>query len=168
MKVLVYPIASSLTFYSATAMMKSDSGFTNSEDFKEQKEEVQATFDIDKTQEKSINNNAHVLEDDPPAQVLIKTKNLRGASAVQKIYLKVDAQFKRAGILGTTMTKKTHARFEQHPDVEYIEVDQTLYASINQGSHLRKLVKETPYGIPIVLKGVDFWNSMEEQAGTIK
>ena len=82
MKVLVYPIASSLTFYSATAMMKSDSGFTNSEDFKEQKEEVQATFDIDKTQEKSINNNAHVLEDDPPAQVLIKTKNLRGASAV--------------------------------------------------------------------------------------
>ena len=60
--------------------MKSDSGFINIEAFKKQKEEVQETFSIEKTQEKGSNWNLQILEDDAPDQVLIKTKNSRGAS----------------------------------------------------------------------------------------
>merc|ERR1712194_717567 len=145
-----------------TAMMKSDSGFTNSEAFKEQKEEVQATFNIDKSQEKGNNNNVQILEDDAPVQVLIKSKNSRGTSIAQTMALKIDMEIKRAGILGTTITKKDIQYFEQHPDIERIEVDQTLYALGNKERHLRKLAEETPYGIPMVLQDVNFWNSLEE------
>jgi len=148
--------------------MKSDSSFTNSQAFKEQKEEVQATFNIDKGQEKVNNINVQILEDDAPVQVLIKTKNSRGASMVQTMSLKVDMQINRAGILGTTITKKDIQYFEEHPDIERIELDQTLHALGNPGSHLRKLTEETPYGIPMVLQDIDFWNSLEEPAGTIK
>jgi len=168
MKVLGYPIISSLILYSTTAMMKSDSGFTNSEAFKEQKEEVQATFNIDKSQEKGNNNNVQILEDDAPVQVLIKSKNSRGTSIAQTMSLKIDMEIKRAGILGTTITKKDIQYFEQHPDIERIEVDQTLYALGNKERHLRKLAEETPYGIPMVLQDVNFWNSLEEPTGTIK
>ena len=149
-------------------MMKSDSGFTNSEAFKEQKEEVQATFNIDKSQEKGNNNNVQILEDDAPIQVLIKSKNSRGTSIAQSMSLKIDMQIKRAGILGTTITKKDIQYFEQHPDIERIEVDQTLYALGNKERHLRKLAEETPYGIPMVLQDMNFWNSLEEPTGTIK
>merc|ERR1712194_430957 len=74
----------------------------------------------------------------------------------------IDMEIKRAGILGTTITKKDIQYFEQHPDIERIEVDQTLYALGNKERHLRKLAEETPYGIPMVLQDVNFWNSLEE------
>merc|ERR1712194_985912 len=139
-----------------------------SEAFKEQKEEVQATFNIDKSEEKGNNNNVQILEDDAPVQVLIKSKNSRGTSIAQTMALKIDMEIKRAGILGTTITKKDIQYFEQHPDIERIEVDQTLYALGNKERHLRKLAEETPYGIPMVLQDVNFWNSLEEPTGTIK
>merc|ERR1712157_252499 len=69
---------------------------------------------------------------------------------------------------GTTITKKDIQYFEQHPDIERIEVDQTLYALGNKERHLRKLAEETPYGIPMVLQDVNFWHGLEEPTGTIK
>merc|ERR1719336_456423 len=56
----------------------------------------------------------------------------------------------------------------QRRDVKHIEIDTKVYALGERTNHIRKLVEDTPYGIPMVLEDMDFWKGLGAPSGSIK
>ena len=163
MKLVSYHIPTILLLYSFNAVAK--------DRVQPKRVEEKATFNIDRNRERDDYSFVQNLKEDEKVKALIQTKTngSTGTSFLaQTMSLNVEMNIERAGIIGTTITKKEMRRLGRHPDVLLIKPDYTVQLLEDPLRHGRKLPEEKPYGIDMVLQDPDFWEGLGNPSGSIK
>jgi len=130
--------------------------------FKEQKEEIQATFNIDKD-EVGIQS----IADDERVDVIIKLKTKQRGSSMVQTLSNVDVNIEKLGVMGIKATKEEVEYYKQHPDVEYVEPNYAMHV-LEDPVYERNLAEEEPYGISMVLQDMGFWKDLGPPSGESK
>jgi len=111
------------------------------------------------------------LGNDEPMNVILMPKPGvdSSATAVLPMSLKVTTTIEGFGIVAGSMTKK---QYEDISNDEYspwsIEEDGYVGALEGSSNLRRNLAESTPYGIPMVLQDMNFWNNLGAPSGSIK
>jgi len=129
--------------------------------FKDQVADAEATFNAPKETD----------SDGDTVNVIVRTKNARGSEVAGMMALSVNAKVERHNMMGLTVRRDQLDDLRRDQNFVSVEFDAPMHALgdiDNYKKAVRELAEETPYGIPMVLQDLGFWESLGTPPGSAK
>jgi len=125
----------------------------------------QATYNIDESVD--ARDELSPLADDQPVNIIFRTSD-EITDYMLPMSMSVKKEIGRTGIKPATVSKRDLQQLERSGIIYEFDSKVFVLGHPDSASHLRKLAEETPYGIPMVLENMDFWNGLDAPDGSIK
>jgi len=104
---------------------------------------------------------SHSLKDNQMVDVLVLAKNEHGKKFATSIADEVRVDRDGFNYMGITVKYSQIEELEKNEHIEAVDIDHEMRALETDSSLRRRLAEDIPYGIPVVLQDIDFWNDLD-------
>lgn len=104
---------------------------------------------------------SHSRKDDQMVDVLVRARNEQGKKFATSIADEVRVERDGFLYMGITIKYSQMEELEKNEHIEAVDIDHEMRALETDPSLRRRLAEDIPYGIPVVLQDIDFWNDLD-------